>query len=428
MERVIERPEVKDLITPGNQAQQIGYGVEKAAEFMVPAGAVTKSAALLKAAPTALRIGGRAALEGAAAAGVAGVQTGGDTEAMKDAALTAGGTTAALGAVAAGARKAAPMLKEAAKTQYARVLNPTREGTKQTAKRIIPEMIERGIKAPTLKSLADRAKYQMNTLGGAIDDIWNKMDITGHTAQIEPLLKHLDDAGVEAFTGKTTKGQVVALGEVAENGIQQIEKLKATLINAAEPNPINGKLEVPVATLRKLRQHFDDVAEKAGVYRKTPEKLEEWSRGNAHKIAADGIREELAKATPDLAKLNKEFAFWKRISEVTEATMERRVGQAKPLGRKIAGAVGAGVGFGTSGPLGLVLGKFAMDGFEALVTSPAWGTISAVQKDRLAKALAKGSRGEAEFLITKMLKSAATSAAARPVTVPTPQSALPAPQ
>jgi hypothetical protein len=49
----------------------------------------------------ALNIGGRAALEGASAAGITGLQTGGDPEAMRNAAIAAGGTSAALGAAGA---------------------------------------------------------------------------------------------------------------------------------------------------------------------------------------------------------------------------------------------------------------------------------------------------------------------------------------
>jgi hypothetical protein len=58
--------------------------------------------------------------------------------------------------------------------------------------------------------------------------------------------------------------------------------------------------------------------------------------------------------------------------------------------QKLAAAAGTAAGFATGGVKGVVLGREAMSALEKLATSTAWGTVSAVIKDRLANALALG--------------------------------------
>lgn len=406
MERIIDRPDVKAAMTaPDSAAGKAGSIIEQGAEFMLPGGLVSRGAKLLQGSGKIAQVAGRAGLEGLAAAGVAGVQTGGDTDAMRSAALTAGGATAAIGGLSAAAPKIAETLKSSALTQYGRVLNPTKEKTKAMAQKVIPEMIERGVKASSLQSLLGKAEQRVQYLGQKIDDVWDKMDTTGVTAQIEPLLQRLDDVARETYYTKDAQGNLKVLGRVAEQGLKELEGIGTAILDAATVNPVNNKLEIPVRTLRDFRQYWDDVANKAGAFQKTPSALGEYSSALAHKHAGDAVRAELAKATPDLAALNKEFSFWKRIEEVTEETMKRRTGQQKPLTRRIAQLAGVGAGASAGGPIGAVLGSMAMDQLQGLITSPAWGTASAVTKDRLANAIAKGSRGEAEFYVRKLASS-----------------------
>lgn len=76
MERVIDTPEAQRAMTaPASPSGQAGRFAEQAAEFAVPLGAVSKTAAGLSVLP-------RLAMEGAAGAATAGVQSGGDPEAM----------------------------------------------------------------------------------------------------------------------------------------------------------------------------------------------------------------------------------------------------------------------------------------------------------------------------------------------------------
>jgi hypothetical protein len=192
--------------------------------------------------------------------------------------------------------------------------------------------------------------------------------------------------------------------------MENVRALEQTLRDIAQVNPSTGALEISVDNLRKARQFFDSIAARAGRYE--GKALADYSMAESHAMAADAIREQFAKSFPSIDQINKEFSFWKNVHRVVSDTVLRRQGQAKPLGRKIAGAAGAAVGGATGGLEGFAIGKAAADALEALMTSPAWGTSSAVFKDRLAKALAAGSRGEAEFYITKLVRAAATARAA----------------
>src|SRR5262245_45774065 len=95
MEPLAQRPAVQEYIQPTNPAQHVGYAVEQGAEFLAPAGLVGKGARAIEAATAgsriapALNIAGRAGLEAGSAAGIAGLQTGGDPEAMRKAAMLA---------------------------------------------------------------------------------------------------------------------------------------------------------------------------------------------------------------------------------------------------------------------------------------------------------------------------------------------------
>lgn len=98
------KPEVwqaarQEFATPTNTAQTLGKVGEQIAENFIPAGAVTKAAAVAGKLPKAFQIAARAGLEGASAAGVHTVQTGG-ADGAKGVGLAAAG--AAVGAPVVG--------------------------------------------------------------------------------------------------------------------------------------------------------------------------------------------------------------------------------------------------------------------------------------------------------------------------------------
>lgn len=119
-------------------------------------------------------------------------------------------------------------------------------------------------------------------------------------------------------------------------------------------------------------------------------------------MTADAIREELGEQLPDIDALNKEYSFWKNGNQVVLDTVTRRVGQAKPLGQKLASAAGTAAGYATGRVGGAVLGLEAMTALEKLTTSTAWGTVSAVMKSKLADAIASGNTSAIIDLATRL--------------------------
>jgi len=93
------KTEKPQFLEPEGTAQNIGFGAEQIAEFLIPAskiakvsGAINKASLAVKAPSTVqkgLSLAGRSALEAGAAGGQRYVQTGGDTEEAKTAALIA---------------------------------------------------------------------------------------------------------------------------------------------------------------------------------------------------------------------------------------------------------------------------------------------------------------------------------------------------
>lgn len=417
-QRIIDTPDVRSSITPpASLAGQLGYGGEKVAEFFVPGGAVGKAAKLVEGATTGLRgaqalnIGARAALEGAAAGGVAGVQTGGDPQAMKDAALQTGAITAGLGTAAAAVPGVTKGLERWAESQYGKVLNPTKEKFKYKAQEeVVPELVKRGVLGGTLEGMKSKFTSRAQEWGQKLDDAYAALP-KGSAVELQPVLSAMDDMIKPMYT-QTSRG-VVTKGPLADKAIEDMEKLKKVLTDHHEVNPVTGALEIPVDRIRELRQHFDEVASKAGAFHgKT---LAEANVASSYEHAGNAIRAELAKPFPDIAKINKEYSFWKNAQDVTDATILRRTGQAKPLGRQLATAIGGAVTGGVTNMLGgttgsvlvdAAIGAKAADMLQAAITSPAWRTVSAVSKDRIAKAIAKGNRGEAEFYLQKVLSAA----------------------
>jgi hypothetical protein len=258
-----------------------------------------------------------------------------------------------------------------------------------------------------LKGLRGKAAAKVEALGSQIGDYWQAMPDEA-LAPVDDIINKIRNEATEAHTVIGANGKPVALGEAAESAIRNSESLASTLESVAVTDA-NGLKQIPVKKLREVRQYFDDIAAKAKRYQGAD--LAEASKAEAYGKAADAIRTEFAKADPSLAAINKEFSFWKNVEKVTDETILRREGQAKPLGRKLAEGAGAVAGATQGGLLGAVIGKYGMSALESTVTSPAWRTLSAVTKHKLAKAISKGDGEAANFYIRKLKTEAAAASA-----------------
>lgn len=294
------------------------------------------------------------------------------------------------------AQPVADVLRASSERDYSRALNATTKGNKLRSADIVPELIDRGVMAPTLKGLGAKAKASVAQVGEAIGNAWEGLPEDA-SVKLQPVLDRLQQFSDENFTvpGKQTDiaggTKPVPMGPVAQKGIANIQALRDTLKDAAG-NDADGELAIPAQNLRRLRQYFDTVTEAAGRYE--GRNLDDATQGAAHGAAADAIREELGKQYPDIAALNKEFSFWKDVDRVVSDTLLRRQGQAKPLSSTLAKGAATGAGYLNGGLHGAIVARGLVSGIERLTTSPAWRTVSAVMKDRLADAIAGGDQGK----------------------------------
>jgi hypothetical protein len=305
-------------------------------------------------------------------------------------------------------------LRTSGQTDYSGVLNPTTKANKARTAAIVPELMKRGETALTLKSLNERATGQVAKYGQLIGDAWDNLP-AGTTTELQPIYDRLQSEIENEHSIKDANGNLIPKSPVAKTAIGNLNALQEVLMDVAEPDPTTGELRVPVDKMRSLRQYFDQVQKDAGAFE--GKNLSQQAVGRAHEVAADAIRAELAKDHPDIAALNKEYSFWSDVARVTGDTITRRQGQRVPLTTRIAQAAGfAKAGFA---------GAEAMKQLTTLTSSPAWGTMSAVLKDRLANAIATGNPGAVQF-ITNQLAGAPTPGQVPPGQQPPPGAAPPA--
>jgi hypothetical protein len=227
---------------------------------------------------------------------------------------------------------------------------------------------------------------------------------------VDDIISRLTKVAEETHMEKDAMGNMIPMGAEGRRGVANIKDLQDTIASYAAPVKIwdveNGVEKtinvVPAEKMRHLRQYFDSISAKAGRFE--GQNMADQSVAAAHSAAADSIREELAKVYPDIAAINKEYSFWKDLSKVTQDTILRKTGHGDGISKTIMGAAG----FAKAG----VPGKVAMETLDRAAKSTIWRTVSAVQKNKLADALAKGNRGEAERIINQ-IGAFVTSATAR---------------
>lgn len=353
-------------LQPSNEAQAVGRGAERFAEFAAP----------VPGTPVKGLVG--AGFQGLRGAGTTLLQGGTPKEALVSGAISAGGPlVASLGA------KLGPALKEGAQRQMARVLGPTTKENKAITERVVPELLDRGFKGATRKSLHAQAAFNLAKTGKALETALDAVP-KGTTVNTGPIVKHLDDAK-QAF--------VVNGVEIDPTAVRRLDGLKETITQLGA--------DVDYRSLRRVRQIYDQiVADARGFHGKT---VAEGSTLDAQRELANAIRRELAKATPDVAKVNKEYSFWANVEKVLGDTLERTQSQSKPLGEQVirAAATGGGVtGFAMGSPEATGL-AVAIAGLNKVIRTPAWNTWSAGKKHQLATLMASGKFDEAVAMLSR---------------------------
>lgn len=381
-------------LTPTNTPQRIGHGLEQFGEFFLPTGAVSRVA--------------KAGAEIAKSGALTKAQTG-DTG---TAAVSMGLTAAVPGA--ASVVKAGRNLIQGAEKTTAQALGATKEVHKATAARIAPEMLERGVSGSRPQML-ERAGEEVAALG--------------------PKIAAAEKAAVEA--GKTIPGQVIR-GELqfareglmvpnAEGVMVAITGSERVVRRLQRMEEFVAKLgdEIPFDKAVKIRQAWDKIVAKGGLYgpkatATAADNADAW----ATREGASAFRTLLNEASPDLAKLNKEYAFWKGLKDVLKATEARTQAQGGGLVSGIGGVTGAATGFASGDSLGDSVEKALVGGVAGrqvikLLQSPTWRTkVSAPLKYKLGNALASGKADEIQKIARHIIES--LPARVRPMPEPSP--------
>lgn len=370
---------LQQMSTPEDASQKVGAGLEQAGEMALTGGPMragaealaTRIPSIAKYLAPALRIaaesantGGSAALHG---------------EPVGPAALT-GGTGQAVGEALPAI---APALKKSAIAQYSKFLNPTKETTKNMAENVVPGLLDRGIVTTSGPALGKMAASKASGIGNEITNAVQNVPAT-----TKPNTGNIIDALERYKQASMVNG--VPVNEAAVKHASDLQDM----VRALGPN-------VSYQSLNKARQILDStVAQSGAYYGKT---LAEGSAVDAQKQAANAMRAELAKQSPDVAKLNGEFHFWRQVQDVIGATNERRVGQQGGLGRIFSPLIGAGAGYMAHGsPTEAALASASLLALNEAVRSPLWRTAAPVLKNKIADAIAAGRGGDAMKIISRI--------------------------
>jgi hypothetical protein len=290
------------------------------------------------------------------------------------------GGKAVIGAIS----KLPDKLKATAIKQYSGLFNATTQKTKALTEKVAPKLLEKGKIIASADALQTEALEKTVKLGSKIDN-WFKGLPAGAKETVSPILKDIQKRQSQYMVGKKV---------VNEAGYNALEKIKKDLTTQTG--------EMATKNLRKLRQIWDkhyDVS-------KGIDDIASYTK-EANRVGADAIRNLLAKKNPDLAKLNKEFSFWRGVADLATETAKKQTLKGSVLGSVAGGSVGYKQGGGFGALTGMTVGAIAGKSVINLMRSPAWNSVSAVAKNNLADALMSGGKETIELAVSKIISGSA---------------------
>ena len=380
-----ETSPIREDLAPTNTAQRVGYGAEKLAEFFIPiAGPVTKvlgASRLAAKAPAIVKNlpNIRRGLEGVSAGGLTLAQGGTPTEAAISA-----GLSAALPGTAGMRKFTSEAAKDSAESSVVRALGATKEVAKQEAADIAEEFIRRGV-GGTRRTMLSQADTQVANIGREIGAVVDAAAQSGSTVPVDEFLMALRQSRIQS-QGNVRMARVVPGTESIVNTLDKLEKFAAGFGNS-----------IPIEKAQAIKQVWADIVSKAGLYGPSAGAAPtDKAVAFAYKEGADAMRVLIASESPTLAKLNKEFAFWKGLQDILVATKLRTQAQGGGLTATIASS-GAGTAVGaTTGSIPMALGGAAVAAaVTRIVQSPIFRTrVTAPLKMALADAISSGDQGK----------------------------------
>lgn len=277
-------------------------------------------------------------------------------------------------------------LKESANKSVSQALAPTWKKMKQITEKLTPQFLKKWIRG-SQESIQKLAQEWVEEFGSKIDDAieWWALDDVFVPRQV------VDDV-LTLAKGKTMVDWKV-VNTVEHRVISEMQDMISQF-----PDKVWWK------QARAIKQILDKVvyATKWGIW------AEDLSYKNTlAKSVADSLRNELSKASPDLAKLNKEFSFYKNLQDVIDTTITRQKPQQWAF-RKFAGAIVWG---NTQWwPIDKVLWYIGTKLFLDATSSATRNTVSAQLKNKLANGIAKLSWAEINSAIQAIKKENPTLA------------------
>lgn len=399
-----------DILKPKTTGQKIGYVAEKAGEFLAPGSAITKGEKALQATTEsatragkvtpfvekAINVAGGAALEGAGAATVNEAQTG-DTKGSLKTGLIAGAVSVPFKIFGQLKEPVANALQSSAEKKSAQALGATTKADKQLSDKIVPELLKRRVTFATRGGLLQKMQSSLDDVGNQLEDAYAALP-QDTKVDVSPVIKRLEDFK-DTFITTGAGGQRVVVDPA---GYKAAQELQTTIIQLAQnPEKLVTNSDVSLTSLREARQILDKSIAKTG--KSFALGARDSATLAAQKSGANAIRNELAQEFPEIAKINKEYTFWKNVESVVGNTIQRTKSQATPIGETIAEGAGAVVGAAKGGGLGnIVLGATGYKLLKSVITSPAWRQTSAVIRSTLADALMRGNKEQALYILNRL--------------------------
>ena len=374
----------KDL-APTNTAQRVGYETERLGEFFVPiAGPATKVLGASRLAAKAPVIAKnlptiRRGLEGVSAGSLTLAQGGTPTEAAISA-----GLSAALPGTDKTRKFASEVVKDSAEAGMARALGASKEWAKDEAMDLAPEMLERGV-GGTRRSMLSQADTQVADIGREIGAVVDAAAQSGSTVPVDQFVMALRQSRIKS-QGNVRMARAIPGTEKIVSTLDELEQFAMGFGN-----------NIPIDKAQAIKQVWADIVSKAGLYGPSAGAAPtDKAFAFAYKEGADAMRALIASESPTLAKLNKEFAFWKGLQDILVATKLRTQAQGGGLTATLVGGSGAtAVGAATGSLPQAVVGGAVAGAVTRIVQSPIFRTrVSAPLKMALADALSSGDQGK----------------------------------
>lgn len=273
-------------------------------------------------------------------------------------------------------------LKKQAIKQYSEALGATTKELKVKTAKVVPDLLEKGIYGGLEK--LDKISEEGMKAGGEMIALAESKIPQEAMQKVYPLLEK----------AARLKNRYIIDGKILDQGaVDAVDKVVESISQFGH--------EIPDNTLLKIKRVLDRSVSLANKNFTKDEGLS--LATEAKEGIANTIRNILNERYKDLGKANKEFNLWNNTAKIVQATIERRSSQTGGLTKQIIPAIFGGVGLAGGGGVPAVIGYFGSQKTLQLLNSPAYKTLSAVQKNKLANYLISGKVKEAALYTAKLL-------------------------